>query len=80
MMPLNCNPSILFGLKSIALIIQTSRHRFVDRYIPGYVFFGDGVTDGYIDGDGTHHAPPWSGQGIRILIDEHREVVGVGEL
>ncbi|KAF8908047.1 hypothetical protein CPB85DRAFT_1223056 [Mucidula mucida] len=53
---------------------------FVDRYIPGYVFFGDGVTDGYIDGDGTHHAPPWSGQGIRILIDEHREVVGVGEL
>ena len=26
----------------------TSLCRFVDRYIPGYVFFSDGVTDGLV--------------------------------
>lgn len=29
------------------------KRRFVDRYIPGYVFFGDGVTQGYV-GYGSH--------------------------
>lgn len=55
-------------------------HRFVDRYIPGYIFFGDGVTVGYTDGDGVHNAPPWVGKGIRISIDEHREVVATNEI
>ncbi|KAG6920190.1 hypothetical protein DXG01_004959 [Tephrocybe rancida] len=42
---------------------------FVDRYIPGYVFFGDipppSVT------------PRWTGRSLRLLIDEERRQLGV---
>ncbi|KAF8583823.1 P-loop containing nucleoside triphosphate hydrolase protein [Ramaria rubella] len=45
---------------------------FVDRYIPGYVFFGLGVTKG-----GTAEGEPrWKNKGIRITIDQKRQVVG----
>ncbi|KAK0241457.1 P-loop containing nucleoside triphosphate hydrolase protein [Armillaria nabsnona] len=49
---------------------------FVDRYIPGYVFFGEGVTEGFTDTDGTC-LPPWLGNGLRIIIDEKRQVTDV---
>ncbi|KAK0195736.1 P-loop containing nucleoside triphosphate hydrolase protein [Armillaria mellea] len=49
---------------------------FVDRYIPGYVFFGEGVTEGFTDTDGTC-SPPWLGNGLRIIIDEKRQVADV---
>ncbi|EMD33145.1 hypothetical protein CERSUDRAFT_118208 [Gelatoporia subvermispora B] len=50
---------------------------FVDRYIPGYVFFGDGVLDGYIDENEERKSPPWRGHGLVIQIGENREVVKV---
>jgi hypothetical protein len=37
--------------------------RFVDRYIPGYVFFGD--------------VQRWQGRGLRLLLDEQRRQLGV---
>ena len=49
----------------------------MDRYIPGYVFFGDGVTDGYKEPDGQRKLPPWIGRGLRIQIGESREVLNV---
>ncbi|KAI0827920.1 P-loop containing nucleoside triphosphate hydrolase protein [Trametes gibbosa] len=51
---------------------------FVDRYIPGYVFFGDGVTNGYEQLPGRRTLPPWSGHGLCVQIDENRDVVHVG--
>ncbi|KAI0368973.1 P-loop containing nucleoside triphosphate hydrolase protein [Pilatotrama ljubarskyi] len=53
--------------------------RFVDRYIPGYVFFGDGVVEGYEEAPGKKVTPPWSGHGLRIQIGETREVVEVSK-
>jgi hypothetical protein len=45
---------------------------FVDRYIPGYVFFGEGVTRG-----GTVEGrPAWERKGLCITIDQERQVVG----
>ncbi|KAK2463134.1 hypothetical protein APHAL10511_004789 [Amanita phalloides] len=38
---------------------------FVDRYIPGYVFFGD-----------TNTNANWTGKGLKILLDKNREMVG----
>ncbi|EJD49727.1 P-loop containing nucleoside triphosphate hydrolase protein [Auricularia subglabra TFB-10046 SS5] len=43
---------------------------FVDRYIPGYVHFGDGVHKG---GDGM--VPPWLGRGLQLVVDENRNVI-----
>ncbi|KAL0955758.1 hypothetical protein HGRIS_001973 [Hohenbuehelia grisea] len=55
---------------------------FVDRYIPGYVFFGDGITEGLEDGvqDGLtkiRSRPPWIGKGLRLFLGESRDVVRV---
>ncbi|KAI0669676.1 P-loop containing nucleoside triphosphate hydrolase protein [Trametes maxima] len=50
---------------------------FVDRYIPGYVFFGDGVVTGYEEAPGKQTLPPWTGHGLRLQIGENREVVRV---
>ena len=50
--------------------------RFVDRYIPGYVFFSAGITRGSEGMPGPHH-PPWLGNGLVIQIGEGREVLGV---
>ncbi|KAH7106548.1 P-loop containing nucleoside triphosphate hydrolase protein [Auriculariales sp. MPI-PUGE-AT-0066] len=46
--------------------------KFVDRYIPGYLFFGGGVKLGL----GENQRPPWIGQGLQLVIDEQRKVVG----
>ncbi|KAI0790590.1 P-loop containing nucleoside triphosphate hydrolase protein [Abortiporus biennis] len=50
---------------------------FIDRYIPGYVFFGDGVTQGRLSEDESRQYPPWKGRGLRIEINEDREIVEV---
>lgn len=53
---------------------------FVDRYIPGYVFFGDGVTKGDLGQDdetGPRAMPPWIGRGLIIQIGQDRQVVAV---
>ncbi|EIW80395.1 P-loop containing nucleoside triphosphate hydrolase protein [Coniophora puteana RWD-64-598 SS2] len=47
---------------------------FVDRYIPGYVFFGDGVTEGW-EVDGVYQEPPWKGRGLAISLGENREML-----
>ncbi|KAL5532005.1 hypothetical protein ACEPAF_5569 [Sanghuangporus sanghuang] len=53
---------------------------FVDRYIPGYVFFSDGIEHGYVDPvSGTRRLPPWLGSGLKISIDEERNLVSVDE-
>ncbi|TFK74004.1 P-loop containing nucleoside triphosphate hydrolase protein [Pluteus cervinus] len=44
---------------------------FVDRYIPGYVFFGEGVTEA---------TSSWAGNGCCICLNERREVVEVTTL
>ncbi|KAG7449667.1 P-loop containing nucleoside triphosphate hydrolase protein [Guyanagaster necrorhizus] len=49
---------------------------FVDRYIPGYVFFGQGVTEGFTDANGPC-LPPWLGNGLRVIVDEKRQVTEV---
>lgn len=58
-------------------IVKSSICRFVDRYIPGYVFFGDGVTEGYEESPGSRTRPPWSGHGLRVQIGAKRELVRV---
>ena len=50
-------------------------YSFIDRYIPGYVFFGDGVTKGFEDDKGVTHPPRWLGSGLKVSIDENRELV-----
>ncbi|OBZ69935.1 putative ATP-dependent kinase TDA10 [Grifola frondosa] len=47
---------------------DTQVEAFVDRYIPGYVFFGDGVTQGTVNDEGEVELPPWVGRGLRIQI------------
>ncbi|KAF7321589.1 hypothetical protein MKEN_00679900 [Mycena kentingensis (nom. inval.)] len=44
--------------------------RFVDRYIPGYVFFGDGPEIGF---NGV--VPRWKGNFLRLSIDIDRHIV-----
>ncbi|KAN0126244.1 P-loop containing nucleoside triphosphate hydrolase protein [Lactarius tabidus] len=61
--------------------------KFVDRYIPGYHFFGAGVLSGGHDPQtGAQLYPPWlpkeespdsSLKYLRVTIDENREVVKV---
>ncbi|KAJ3936986.1 MAG: P-loop containing nucleoside triphosphate hydrolase protein [Lentinula lateritia] len=59
---------------------------FVDRYIPGYIFFGDGIFRGYVGCLGAEKkdmtrfaAPRWLGRSLRIGVNEKREVVAVEE-
>ncbi|KAI6116022.1 P-loop containing nucleoside triphosphate hydrolase protein [Pisolithus sp. B1] len=46
---------------------------FVDRYIPGYVFFGDGVNNGLLDTEGK--PPRWIGSGLVVTIGQDRELI-----
>ncbi|KAF7362216.1 hypothetical protein MVEN_00567800 [Mycena venus] len=48
---------------------------FVDRYIPGYVFFGDGPTVGF-----GSLSPRWMGKSLRLRIDNSRVVVAAEKL
>ena len=50
-------------------------NRFVDRYIPGYLFFGDGVTEGVVDEQGKRTLPPWQGQGLALELDQERRLM-----
>ncbi len=57
--------------------MKSSLLRFIDRYIPGYVFFGDGITGaGLTD---PSQRPAWIGNGLCLQIDEHRDLVDVSE-
>lgn len=46
-------------------------NRFVDRYIPGYIFFGDLRSSSF------NRPPKWTGNGLALYLDESREVVSV---
>jgi D-glycerate 3-kinase len=52
----------------------------VDRYIPGYIFFSDGITCGpsvtTTITTHTKNTPRWIGKSFRITIGEGREFVG----
>jgi len=50
---------------------------FVDRYIPGYVFFGDGVTKGLSSDTAaeTEQLPTWIGRGLSVTIGDDRELL-----
>jgi len=50
---------------------------FVDRYIPGYVFFSGGIEKGYTDKSGVTKEPSWKGNGLKVAIDENRELQSV---
>lgn len=47
----------------------------MDRYIPGYVYFGGGVKQGYDENTDNNKRPPWNGMGLEILLEEGRGVV-----
>lgn len=51
--------------------------RFIDRYIPGYVFFSDGIESGHTDRSGLKQLPKWTGKGLKVSIDENRDLVSV---
>jgi len=46
--------------------------RFVDRYVPGYLFFLDTIESR----DPSLPAPTWLNSGLKLLIDENRECLG----
>ncbi|KAI5115758.1 hypothetical protein M0805_005748 [Coniferiporia weirii] len=50
---------------------------FVDRYIPGYAFFLDGIEHGYVDKSGSRQLPTWLGNGLKVSIDENRGLLSV---
>jgi D-glycerate 3-kinase len=59
----------------LSCIVDNIMSSFVDRYIPGYVFFGDGVTKGLSSGEGTEtkQLPSWIGKGLSVTIGDDRE-------
>jgi hypothetical protein len=79
-----------------ALLVLTRRlaqihvhllYRFIDRYIPGYIFFASGIEGSYQyrsqDGEDnstksdSNWVPPWSGNGLRLILDWDRELQSV---
>ncbi|OAX42788.1 P-loop containing nucleoside triphosphate hydrolase protein [Rhizopogon vinicolor AM-OR11-026] len=54
---------------------------FVDRYIPGYVFFGDGVMKGLSGSEvaETERLPPWIGMGLSITIGGDRDLLQISK-
>jgi len=56
---------------------------FVDRYIPGYIFFSDGIIRGSStsgsqtdNGDSLPRPQKWIGKSLKITIGEERQYVG----
>ncbi|KAG8758297.1 hypothetical protein FRC14_000355 [Serendipita sp. 396] len=45
---------------------------FIDRYLPCYIFFGDGVKLGYISDDDPAGRPPWATRSLQINVDDDR--------
>ena len=52
-------------------ILILTRSSFVDRFIPGYIFFAHGVKHGV----SAEAGPPWKGNGLCITIGDEREVL-----
>ena len=51
-------------------------NRFVDRYIPGYIFFSDGITRGPSTSEDAERRPPkWIGKSLKIMIDGDRDYI-----
>jgi len=48
---------------------------FVDRYIPGYVFFGDSLSPAAFHGH-VLEGLKWLGKGLTLFLDESRTVTG----
>jgi len=50
---------------------------FVDRYLPGYYYFSDGVERGHDIPPSGKEGPltPWAGRGLRVVIDQERRAV-----
>lgn len=59
--------------------LRCSPSRFIDRYIPGYVFFSEGIQNGYVDIrsslDQEDKQPKWKGNGLKLILDEERALV-----
>ncbi|KAK7045540.1 hypothetical protein VNI00_007372 [Paramarasmius palmivorus] len=55
------------GMTDAAVKLFSVFNSFVDRYIPGYVFFGDGVTNGY-GGANTTFPPNVGGGGVDMSV------------
>ena len=58
-------------LYTMATSLIPDTRSFVDRYIPGYVFFGD------MQPLNVNEPPRWTGRVLSVIIDEGREVVGI---
>lgn len=52
------------------LTLNRNAIRFVDRYIPGYVFFGD-IPPPFRLAD----QPRWIGKSLAMIIDDHMTLV-----
>ncbi|KAG9001396.1 hypothetical protein FRB94_004808 [Tulasnella sp. JGI-2019a] len=56
---------------------------FIDRYIPGYLFFAGGIERGSLmldDAITSVDNPPWKGSLLRVTIDEDRRLSSVEKL
>lgn len=66
------------------LALTSLKCSFVDRCVPAYLFFQDGVEKGYNTEPGIEPVaekyPPWRGHHIRVSIDETRAITGVEKL
>lgn len=77
--------SIHYSTLSHNNVAQFSLCRFIDRYIPGYIFFSGGIHSGYVSDPETNldnektQNPKWLGRSLQMTINEEREVVGVEE-
>lgn len=64
--------------------LDSHHSSFVDRYIPGYLFFSNGVEKGYNTQSGVEPVPekypPWRGRNLRVTIDENRAVTKVEKI
>jgi len=47
---------------------------FVDRYIPGYVFYGDSFSPTTLHKQ--LEGPKWIGKGLTLFLDDSRTVTG----
>ena len=79
------------GVTIITRETDADWRRFIDRYIPGYIFFAGGIAEGYdaekredIDsdsGDGSRWTSrtggSWRGNGLAIGLGSGREVARV---
>ncbi|KAG8989635.1 hypothetical protein FRB90_002149 [Tulasnella sp. 427] len=57
---------------------------FIDRYIPSYLYFADGLENGFNTDPGVEPVsekyPPWRGHHLRVTIDENRDITKTEKL